>query len=105
MIRISTVDDPTAITIVVDGLLSRDYIDAVETCIHQAAAQQRPIRLFLRNVCHIDEDARRLLSRLAAQGVELSASGIYSSYLVSEIQRKQARALGIVPVSERKEKL
>lgn len=87
MIRILTTDEPGAITVTVDGRLSGDYVSAVETSIHQAKQQQRPIRLFLRNVSQIDEDARRMLHRLAAEGVELTASGIYSSYIVSEIRR------------------
>jgi hypothetical protein len=45
------------------------------------------VHLFLRNVFDIDDIGRSLLSRLAAQGVQLSASGVYSSYVVANIGR------------------
>jgi hypothetical protein len=91
MIRILTTDKPGAITITVDGRLVVDYIDAVEKSLHQAIGQQKPVHLFLRDVSQIDEDGRKLLSRLATKGVQLSAAGIYSSYLVAEIQREPAK--------------
>jgi hypothetical protein len=51
--------------------------------------QGRPVHLFLRDVSHIDEHGRSLLSRLARKGVRLSASGVYSSYIVAEIGKGQ----------------
>jgi hypothetical protein len=90
MIRILTTNEPSANTIIVDGQLVSDYVESVETCIRQAMGQQRPVHLFLRDVSHIDEEGRALISRLAAMGVELSASGLYSSYVVSEIRREPA---------------
>ena len=102
MIRIFTTNEPSAITITVDGQLVGDYADAVETCIHQAIGQHEPVRLFLRDVSDIDEHGRRLLSRMAARGVELSASGVYSSYLVAEIRAEPARSIGRRPGSMRR---
>jgi len=92
MIRILTADRPNAITITVDGQLVDDSVGAVETCSYQAMAQGRPVHLFLRDVSHIDENGRSLLSRLAGKGVQLSASGVYSSYIVSEISRSRGTA-------------
>lgn len=88
MIRILTTDEPSAITISIDGELVGDYVEAVETSIHQAFGQQRPVHLFLRTVSQIDEQGRALLSRLASKGVELTASGVYSSYIVAEVLRE-----------------
>jgi len=73
MIRILTANEPHAVMITIDGQLVGAYVDAVETCVNQAIAEQRPVHLFLREVSYIDEDGRKLLSRLAAKGVELSA--------------------------------
>ena len=73
MIRILTADEPNAITITVDGQLVDESIDAVETCSYQAMGQGKPVHLFLRDVSHIDEHGRSLLSRLAGKGV-LSAN-------------------------------
>jgi hypothetical protein len=85
MIRILTADEPGAITITIDGKLVGEYVDEVEASIRRAMDPPKKIRLFLRNVVHMDDAGRCLLSRLAAQGVELSASGIYSSYVVAHI--------------------
>jgi hypothetical protein len=91
MIRILTDDEPDAITITVDGQLVNDCVEAVETCSYQAMGQGRPVHLFLRDVSPIDEQGRSLLSRLAGKGVRLSASGVYSSYIVAEINKEQLR--------------
>ena len=91
MIRIFTADEPRAITITVDGQLVDDYIKTVETCSHEALGQGRPVHLYLRDVSHIDERGRSLLSRLASKGVKLSASGVYSSWIVAEIGREQTK--------------
>ena len=85
MFRILNSDEPDATTITIDGRLTSEYVDEVEASVRRAMARTKQIRLFLRNVVHIDEPGRSLLSRLAAQGVELSASGIYSSYVVGNI--------------------
>jgi hypothetical protein len=91
MIRIWITNEPKANTVIIDGRLVNDYVDSVETCVRQAMAQSRPVHLFLRDVSHIDEQGRALLSRLAAKGVQLRASGLYSSYLVSGIQREAVK--------------
>lgn len=91
MIRVLTADGPTAITITVDGQLVKDCLEAVETSSRQAMGEGRPVRLYLRDVSHIDERGRSLLSRLAGQGVHLSAAGVYSSYIVGEIVEEHAR--------------
>jgi hypothetical protein len=89
VIRIFTADEPNAITITVDGRLMDDYVEAVESSSREAIERGRPVHVYLRDVSHIDERGRELLSRLASEGVRLSASGIYSSYIVDEISRKQ----------------
>ena len=87
MIRIQTTDSSSGTRIAIDGQIVGDYVEEVETSIRKAIEQHKDVHLFLRNVSHIDETGHSLLSRLAAQGVELSASGLYSSYVVSQIQR------------------
>jgi hypothetical protein len=92
MIRILTADEPNAVTITVDGQLVDDCVDAVEACSYQAMGQGRPVHLFLRDVSYIDDRGRSLLSRLAGKGVQLRASGVYSSYIVAEISRGQPQS-------------
>jgi ABC-type transporter Mla MlaB component len=87
MIRIQTANNPGGITIAIDGQLVGDYVEEVEASIRKASSEQRKnVHLFLRDISHIDETGHSLLSRLAAQGVELSAAGLYSSYVINQIQ-------------------
>lgn len=86
MIRIMTADGPASITITVDGQLVGKCIDPVETSCAQAIARGKPVQLFLRDVSAIDESGRALLRRLAARGIGLQATGIYSSYIVGMIR-------------------
>ena len=86
MIRIMTADEPANTTITVDGKLSGDSVEPVEACCIQAISRGKPVRLYLRDVSTIDERGRVLLRQLAQKGVGLKASGIYSSYIVDEIQ-------------------
>ena len=86
MIRIQIADNPGGTTIAVDGQLIAEYIAEVEESIRTSLEQYNDVHLFLRNVSHIDEMGHALLSRLAAQGVHLSATGLYSSHVVAEVQ-------------------
>ncbi len=85
MIRILTADEPSAFAITVDGRLVGEYVNEVESCIQRAIERNKKVRMFLRDVTDIDEIGRSLLIRLAAQNVELSASGVYSSYVVASL--------------------
>jgi hypothetical protein len=86
MVRIMTADEPASTTITVDGTLSGEGIEPVHTSCIQALSQGKPVRLHLRQVSAIDEYGRTMLRQLAAKGVDLTANGIYSSYIVDEIQ-------------------
>jgi len=86
MIRVITADELAGTTITVDGKLSGDYVDPVETCCKQAISKGNAVRLYLRDVSSIDERGWTLLRELARTGVGLKARGIYSSYVVDEIQ-------------------
>ena len=92
MIRIMTADEPANTTITVDGKLSGDGVEPVETCCIQAISKGKPVRLYLRDVSTIDERGRVLLRQLAQKGVGLKACGIYSSYIVDEIQSAELNA-------------
>jgi ABC-type transporter Mla MlaB component len=88
MIRILTTNDSRGITITIDGELAGDDVKAVERCCDELIRENGSVRLFLREVSQIDEAGRMLLSRLVARGVELNASGVYTSFIVGEIQRQ-----------------
>jgi hypothetical protein len=86
MIRIQAAPNPGGITIAIDGQLIGEYVAEVEASIRGSMEQCKDVHLFLRNVSHIDETGHALLSRLAALGVELSAAGLYSSHVVTQLQ-------------------
>ena len=90
MIRIMTIAKPHRTTVTVDGAVAGEYVEAIDTCVKQAIAKGRPVRLFLRDVSSIDESGRGLLARLAADGVHLGANGVYFSYMVAAISRSAA---------------
>ena len=86
MVRIMTANELTGTTITVDGTLSGEGIEPVQTCCIQALSKGKPVRLHLRDVSAIDERGRTMLRHLAAEGVGLTANGIYSSYIIDDIQ-------------------
>jgi len=86
MIRIMTAAGTGSTTITVDGVLSNESVEPVKSCCVEALATGKPVRLHLRDVCSIDERGRNMLRHLAAEGVHLTANGVYSSYIVAEIQ-------------------
>ena len=87
MIRIQTSSDSQNVKIVIDGQLAGEDLLQMEASLRHALEPHKSASLFLRDVSHIDDSGRKLLSRLARNGVELTASGVYSSYVVDEIRR------------------
>jgi hypothetical protein len=96
MIRIQAAINPGGITLAIDGQLISEYVAEIEASIRKSMEQYKDVHVFLRDVSHIDENGQALLSRLAAQGVELSAAGLYSSHVVAQVQlalsSRQSRA-------------
>src|SRR5271165_1081643 len=90
MVRIVTAVEPLITTVTVDGQVNSESVEAIDTCVKQAIARGRPVHLFLRDVFNIDESGRCLLARVAANGVHLSAGGLYTSHVVAEISRAAA---------------
>lgn len=86
MIRIMTSDEPSITTITVDGKLCGENIEPVQASCIQALSRGIPVRLHLRDVSSIDECGRTMLRWLTSKGVDLAANGVYSSYIVAEIQ-------------------
>jgi hypothetical protein len=91
MIRIMTADGPARTTITVDGTLSGESVEPVETCCTRALSKGKPVLLHLREVSAIDQGGRTMLRHLASEGVDLTANGVYSSYIVDEIQSEGLR--------------
>jgi ABC-type transporter Mla MlaB component len=85
MIRVTKSEERERTIITLEGQLSADYVEAVEICCNQAVSKGKPIDVFLHDVLTIDKSGRALLARLAAQGIRLLATGIYTSYIVRSL--------------------
>lgn len=85
MFRVSRAEEPSRTIITVDGQLSGDYIEVVETYCDQEISTGKPVHLYLRDLTTVDQAGRALLRRLAAKGVRLLASGVYTSYIVQSL--------------------
>jgi hypothetical protein len=89
MIRVMTADEPTHTEIIVDGKLSAECVELVETSCNEAISKGKPIQLYLRDVSIIDESGRALLGRLSTEGISLKAAGLYTSYVVDLVMAEQ----------------
>ncbi len=87
MFRVSKTEEPSRTVVTIDGDLSGDYIEVVETCCDQAISVGKPVHFFLRDVSTVDQAGRALLRRLTAKGVRLLASGVYTSYLIRTLNK------------------
>jgi|ERR1017187_6746494 hypothetical protein len=85
MIRITKPEERSHTIIAVDGQISGDTIAVVETCCSQAESYGKPVHLLLRDVTTVDQSGQTLLRRLAARGIHIVASGLYTSYLVQTL--------------------
>ena len=90
MIRIMTATEPNGTSITVDGDVAGECADVIEAFVKQPGLKRGRLHLHLRDVTSLDDRGRALLRRLAAQGVRLTAEGVYCSYVVAEISRPAA---------------
>jgi hypothetical protein len=93
MFRIMTADEPTHREIIVDGKLSGECVELVETFCDEAIGNGKPVQLYLRDVSIIDESGRALLGCLTTKGISLKAAGLYSSYVVDLVMAERAEVL------------
>jgi ABC-type transporter Mla MlaB component len=87
MLRVSTRNERSRTVLVVEGRLSEDYVQVVEACCNEAISTGAIVHLHLRHVSTVDGAGRALLLRLAAKGVRLRGSGVYTSHLIRELTR------------------
>lgn len=65
-------------------------MSVAETCCARVLAAGQELCVFLRDVSSIDENGRRLLLRLLEKGVQLRGSGMYTMYVVRQLQNALA---------------
>jgi hypothetical protein len=90
MFRLNTKEEAERVVVEVDGQISGEYIDVLEDWCERAASKGKPVRLFLRDVTLFDRAAHAMLRRIVKKGVDLQASGVYTSYLVEGIRSRVA---------------
>ena len=85
MIRVTRTEDQSRTLVTIDGELSGESVCVVETFCNQAQSDAKPVQVFLRDVTRVDQAGQTLVTRLAAQGVRVTARGVYTSYLVQTL--------------------
>jgi hypothetical protein len=87
MLRITTQESPTAITLVLEGKCRGPWVEELERCWHKTAAvaSGRKLRVDLEKVGFVDERGKELLAKMCAAGVELTAAGLMIAPLLEEI--------------------
>jgi hypothetical protein len=83
MLRVSKREEQSRTVLIVEGHLSADYVQVIETCCNEAISTGLIVHLYLRDVPAVDGASRALLSRLAAKGVRLRA--IIVAYTTSHL--------------------
>ena len=92
MFRLSKTDENGATVFTVDGQLAAECILVVEESCNSAKTNGKRVHLHLRDVSVIDKAGESLLNRLTQRGVEIRASGIYTSYIVQSLNARTPHA-------------
>ncbi len=93
MLRITTQEGPTAITLVLEGKCRGPWVEELEQCWRKATvlASGRPLRVDLEQVGFADERGKELLAAMYEAGVQLNAVGLVMTSLVEEIVASSSR--------------
>ena len=88
MLRITTREGPTTITLVLEGKCRGPWVDELERCWQKAVATAsgRMFRVELEKVGFVDQRGKELLAEMYDAGVKLNAAaGLMMTSLVEEI--------------------
>jgi ABC-type transporter Mla MlaB component len=89
MLKISKRRDGTTTILDLEGKLAGPWVDELEHCWAQAAADNEQVRVLLKTVTFIDAAGRRLLTDMQRRGVDLVAYGCMTKAIVEEISRRK----------------
>ena len=95
MLRITTWEDPTAITLVLEGKCRGPWVDELERCWRRAVASAsgKVLRVDLEKVGFVDERGKELLAEMYDAGVKLNAAtGVMMTSLVEGIIARSSSA-------------
>ena len=87
MLKITTITDLASTIFELEGRLAGDWVKELELCWREIPAGSF-VTVSLKSVSYIDEDGRKLLSRLYGGGAELKAEGCMTKGVVQEIIRE-----------------
>jgi anti-anti-sigma regulatory factor len=88
VIRVSQIHEGTEQRLLVEGKLSGEWVDVLESCWLEAphAANGAPVRVDLSGVTYLDDKGRELLARMIRDGAELWATGVMTGAVIEEIK-------------------
>jgi len=89
MVKITIQNQNNGIHILVEGKLINGWIDELERCWLENAALCNSIYIEFVNIPFIEPEAKILLAKMAAHGVNLSAREIHMKAVLKEISRER----------------
>lgn len=84
MFRITSSMEDGEIVLKLEGCLAGACVQELESC-WRAASATHPVRVDLREVCHVDEAGRKVMMSMYRAGVRLMTRGCVMPELVREI--------------------
>lgn len=91
MFRISRDDQPSQTVITIDGDLTGECVGVADSYCSQILEHGRCVLVVLREVSAVDNKGRELLLRLVKAGAGLRGIGMYTSYVVAQVNRAVAQ--------------
>jgi len=86
MVRITTKEQEDCRVWRVEGSLRGPWVAELEKLWQSARDSGKHLSLRLEDVSYVDDAARELMTRMCQDRVEISASGLYVTAIVQEIQ-------------------
>ncbi len=93
MLRISTHEDSTTLTLVLEGKCRGPWVEELERCWRSAVAiaPSKKVCVDLENVGFVDARSKDLLTRMCAEGVQFIATGPLMNAIVNDIMAGAAK--------------
>jgi hypothetical protein len=86
MVRITTEEEMESVVWRIEGSLRGPWVAELEKLWKTGRDCGKHLCLSLEDVSYIDDAARELITRMCQEGVEISASGLYMTGIIQEIQ-------------------
>lgn len=94
MLRITVQRDVSPLTLKLEGRIAGEWVEELERAWTAECDQGRLINLDLTGVTFVDEEGKKLLSRLFEQGSTLHATDCMNRSIIEQIRRKQLAGNG-----------